>query len=584
MPEFNVLQWDGHNFHSDSNNHKVMKNITKATRKTFVVVPVVAAIFPAPMLFVAILLLSAICASAQFPPGFKGGPTNTPLDSWSFHDSTYWTDDGSNAPISFVNLASSPLGDGFSLVVATNVPAWLNYNIYEPTTGATNLVVDGPGSITFWYAPEWSTTNGGPGQWAQLMDAGEWTPDASSGYWGLSVDPSGSNLLFSVQDGSGDSYGLFTPISWTTNYFHYISLTWSGTNVSLYLDGQQTTNDPGGLNLWPGPEVLANGIYFGSDTNGNEQAQGLFNTVATYSYPLSSNDVQTIFNWNYGMYMINPWNIAAMSQIISAPSSQTTFTPFNDVITGAGNLQLIGSAPSCVDGTNAYNVWITNVLAMTAGNGTMNLKFTIEGGSNGVPFDVFANSVLSFGPSGIPWAWEGQGYQCNTYELTNLPNTGCFLILGTPQDSDHDGLTDAFEGLVSKSNPTNYSTDGTGMADGWEFLYFGHTGIDPNGDPDGDGLSNYQEFQMYPEGYSPVKWDSSTNSIVGDGYQDYDGDGLANLMEATFGGNMLTNSVTWKVNTSGDGFPDEYKTLVGLNPSSAQPAPGLPAYSKNPIQ
>jgi hypothetical protein len=47
---------------------------------------------------------------------------------------------------------------------------------------------------------------------------------------------------------------------------------------------------------------------------------------------------------------------------------------------------------------------------------------------------------------------------------------------------------------------------------------------------------------------------------------------------------MLTNNPTWKANTSGDGFSDEYKTLVGLSPGSATPVPGLPAYSKNPIQ
>jgi hypothetical protein len=89
---------------------------------------------------------------------------------------------------------------------------------------------------------------------------------------------------------------------------------------------------------------------------------------------------------------------------------------------------------------------------------------------------------------------------------------------------------------------------------------------------------------MYSGGYSPVKWDSNTNSVVGDGYQDYSGDGLANLMEASFGGNMLTNNPAWKVNTAGDGLPDLYKTMVGLSPNSAEPAPGLPAYSMNPIQ
>jgi hypothetical protein len=34
------------------------------------------------------------------------------------------------------------------------------------------------------------------------------------------------------------------------------------------------------------------------------------------------------------------------------------------------------------------------------------------------------------------------------------------------------------------------------MSDGWEIKYFGHIGVDPNADPDGDGLSNYQEYSL----------------------------------------------------------------------------------------
>jgi hypothetical protein len=177
----------------------------------------------------------------------------------------------------------------------------------------------------------------------------------------------------------------------------------------------------------------------------------------------------------------------------------------------------------------------------------------------------------------------GQGSPGNIYTLP-IVSQNVFLILGTPQDSDLDGLTDAYELLVSHSNPTNYTTDGNGMADGWEVLYFGHIGIDPNADPDGDGLSNYTEFQMYSQGYNPTKWNSSTNTVIGDGYLNFSGDGLANLLQVSFGGNMMTNNVTWKANTSGDGLSDEYKTMVGLSPGSATPAPGLPAFSKNPIQ
>ena len=84
------------------------------------------------LIFPVILLCSlGEMAYAQLPPGFKGGPTNSPLDSWSFNDRTNWTSDLGYQPISFTNLNFSNLGNGRSLVVDTNVPAWLQYNVYE---------------------------------------------------------------------------------------------------------------------------------------------------------------------------------------------------------------------------------------------------------------------------------------------------------------------------------------------------------------------------------------------------------------------------------------------------------------------
>ncbi len=535
-------------------------------------------------LLVAGLFLNAVGGKAQVPlPGGKFGPTNTPLDTWSFNDSTNWTSDLGYAPVSFTNLNFSHLGNGDSLVVDTNIPAWLQYNVYE-ADGTTNLTVD-VGSVTFWFAPGWSSindTNGGlgPQEYGRLLEVGSYTPDSSYGWWSIYVDDGGTNLYFSAQtnDGSGNTYTLSTPIDWTTNYFHFIALTYSSTNVSLYLDGQLATNDPAGLTIWPGSDVLANGFYIGSDSNGVLQAHGLFNTVATYNYPLASNDVQTIFNWDYTYYIISPWNIPYMDALVSAPSSPSTNGPDANVITGPGYLQWVSNTANCVYGSSAYQVWITNITAMTAGNGTMNVSFAIQGGSDGAFYDVFANSILSFSSAtNTAWAWMGQGYHCNTYMLTNLPNTACFLMLGTPLDSDGDGLTDAYEKLVSKTNPTNYSTDGTGMSDGWEILYFGHTGIATNADQDGDGLSNYQEFLMRSAHYNPTVWDSNTNGIS-DAYEDYSGDGLANFMEPYFGGNMMTSNPTWKVDVDGDGLPDLYETMAGSG------ALGLPAYSKNPTQ
>jgi len=40
-------------------------------------------------------------------------------------------------------------------------------------------------------------------------------------------------------------------------------------------------------------------------------------------------------------------------------------------------------------------------------------------------------------------------------------------------------------GIVSGTN---------GLPDAWQYQYFGHLGVDPNADPDGDGMSNLQEY------------------------------------------------------------------------------------------
>lgn len=68
-------------------------------------------------------------------------------------------------------------------------------------------------------------------------------------------------------------------------------------------------------------------------------------------------------------------------------------------------------------------------------------------------------------------------------------------------DSDGDGLSDYDEIFVHGTDPLDADSDGDGLPDGWEVQY----GLDPldatgvngaNGDPDGDGFSNAQEYAM----------------------------------------------------------------------------------------
>jgi hypothetical protein len=61
-------------------------------------------------------------------------------------------------------------------------------------------------------------------------------------------------------------------------------------------------------------------------------------------------------------------------------------------------------------------------------------------------------------------------------------------------------IATAYDGLRSRSDTVSFSirldADTNALADDWEMQYFGHTGVDPNADPDGDGLTNLQEFQL----------------------------------------------------------------------------------------
>jgi hypothetical protein len=418
------------------------------------------------------LIASEALAQPTLPGGgTNSSPTYTPLDSWSFRDSTNWTSDYGYAPVSFTNLAISQLGDGASLVVNSTNQAWLQFNVVE-TNGATNLTV-AAGTVMFWFAPgNWSGTNEGgtgPGDYGRLLEVGAYTTNSSFGWWSLYVDDVGANLYFSAQtndlSGTATTY-VSAPIAWTTNYFHFVVLTYSATNTALYLDGVLVTNGSP-LTVYPGPDVLANGFYIGSDSNGVYQADGLFNDIVTYNVPLDAATIQEIFTSEYTWYEISPWN-SAMFNIVSAPSTPSTNAVTPDVITGAGDLQWDG-AVTPIYSTNANLVWITNITATTAGDGTENVTFTIQGGQAGYYYDVFATGALDSPITNAVWFWMGQGYSGNTYTLP-ISSINAFIILGTPLDSDGDGLTDAYEKLVSHTDPNNAYSNLDGILDGWEAL------------------------------------------------------------------------------------------------------------------
>ncbi len=414
------------------------------------------------------------------------------LSYWTFSDTNDWTSDLDSKPLSYSNLGVSDLGDGTALVVDSTNAAWLTYPVIDGDQ--TNLVIGTPGSLAFWFAPSWSGTNSGgsgPGVWGRLIEAGTYTTNASLGWWSLYTDPAGCNLYFSAQTNNGTSaVYLSAPIAWTTNKWHFVILTYSPTNASLYLDGTLATNQASGVAISPPASALTNGFSIGSSGNGSNQAHGMFDDLETYGYVLTAHTISNFFSGSGIQYWANPLNTANLA---SAPFDPPYPSPGFRAIMGTGYVHQVSFSTGCL--TN-INVWMTNVTAALTNNGTMDLTFTIAGGAPDVAYDVFATGgLVGNSITNAQWVWLGQGYACGTYVITNLPGTTAMFVLGTQQDSDGDGLTDAFETLVSKTDPHNASTLGDGLPDYWHVIYAGTAMDDPYGDADGDGWSNLQEFQ-----------------------------------------------------------------------------------------
>ncbi len=91
-------------------------------------------------------------------------------------------------------------------------------------------------------------------------------------------------------------------------------------------------------------------------------------------------------------------------------------------------------------------------------------------------------------------------------------------------------------------------SDRNGMADLWEQLYFGHLGVDPQADPDGDGLSNLQEYQYHT---NPTKADT-------------DGDGMPDGWEVSHG--LDPQYVDGALDDNHTGYNNLQNYLLGLDP------------------
>ena len=405
---------------------------------------------------VLLLVLWSTCLTtkAQTPPPLPFWQ----LSTWSFED-TSWYSDLEYAPLSFTNLNNPPSFDGNAMQVDTNVPAWLQYHIVE-SDSTTNITFE-EGSIEMWVLPDWNSGTG-PGNWGRLIDVGTYSTNDLSSWWSLYFSPDGTSLNFSSgTDGDITDY-ISYPISWDTNTWHFIALTYRFYKTELFIDGQFVTNGPG---VWfePSEQAQTNGFYVGSDATGTKQARGLIDDLATYNYALNATDVTNDY--------------VAMLPLLGIGGGFHTFDdptlPGGGGGGGSSSNSYIFSGGIPVD-TNGLWLEITNVSSEFA-------FANLHNGTNQV-YAIWSTTNLL-----IPftnWQVETEVFptdtNCQPFSFPTLNRQNLFMLAEdwTGVDSDGDGIPDwwtwNYFGVLSL-NATNLDSGGVNTL-GYDYA----NSLDPN--------------------------------------------------------------------------------------------------------
>jgi hypothetical protein len=192
------------------------------------------------------------------------------------------------------------------------------------------------------------------------------------------------------------------------------------------------------------------------------------------------------------------------------------------------------------------NLWIAQVTVLSG-----NLNGIGTNTQADIQYDIFSRTNLLQ----TDWQFEGSIYGSETTNWTPLTvsqNGRPILFLRLRSDAD----------------------DGSGLPLWWQLQYFGTTGVDPNGDPAGDGWSNLQKFQngmdpnvfytpLPPPGFSvaynsqagtvALKWQPSQGNVTGYTVTRYDPNTYSQTTVT-----LSSNATSYTDSSPITSFPPEY--------------------------
>jgi hypothetical protein len=359
------------------------------------------------------------------------------------------------------------------------------------------------GALRLWYQPDSGLGNGNPATLLTLVSSAPNT--AAVVWWSLVVSGDGQSVVVTCEGANGPSACLSVPVSFEAGAWYLLTLAYTETNTVLYLNDQVVAT---GFGLLTVPDQVAplTSLVAGSRLSGDLVACGEIDELAAFT---SRGDEESgwVFDpsWSvahhYAVYSphaaLGPVSNAELAAEEQATEQQAGGGRVGRLMTllenSSMNLPTLDPESGCC-GTNAFDeVWVANMVVWPGEESGWNTALAIGGGTNGALYDVFRTSALSTDSvTNWAWVWLTNAYACDTVTLTEEPE-GAFYLLGTPRDSDEDGLPDAFEWLISHSDPNTIYTRGDGIDDRTAYLQ-GRNPRVPGSSPDTGGVIHLQVY------------------------------------------------------------------------------------------
>lgn len=141
------------------------------------------------------------------------------------------------------------------------------------------------GAIEFWVRPSW---NGDDGQSYTLFEVGhDW-------FNRMRIMKDGANNLRFMLWDSATEYGVGDSIaSWSAGAWHHVAVTWAGTNIALYVDGELRASS----NAAHPPDTLAPNITIGASSAFDQQANAAIDELRISDIPRVGNSDTCVYRF-----------------------------------------------------------------------------------------------------------------------------------------------------------------------------------------------------------------------------------------------------------------------------------------------